>query len=210
MAIYSLLFEYSVHGELCQNRFHYASPAPGPVTLGADKLREAFQADVLPALASLMTSVGGTVTYNRFYVVNLYDDTDFIEDFVLVPPAPTSVWGEAVPSFMALSFTSWRFRVGKNRWYKRIAGLGETAITGNIFTAATEADAAADAMTADVTHVVSGQRFNPVLLFLDPGSTPPYQKYPTEAQQLVESAQVDAWAYYNLTTQRSRKIGVGI
>jgi len=210
MSIYSLMFEYAVHGELCQNRFHYATPASGATSLGAEKLVEAFQQDVLISLAALMTNVGGAVTYNRLYAVNLYDDTDFSEDTGLVPLVPTGTFGEAVPSFLSLSFTSPRFRVGKNRWYKRLAGLGETAITGNLYTATVQAGAAADAMTAQITQLPSGQKYNPVLLFLDPSSVPPYQVYVSEAAQRVEMALVTTWAYYNLTTQRSRKEGVGI
>lgn len=210
MALYSLILEYTVYAEVCQNRFYYGSPSEGAVDSGAFRLNAAFSTHVLPEIAALMTSTGGVVTLDRLYSVNLYDDTDFDEDLNLNPATPPDDHGAAVSTFTALSYASERYRVGKNRWYKRIAGLGQASITGNLYTTQPAAGNAGTAMTNSIEHAASQVVYDPRLLFFNPLSDPPYQKYATEAQQRLESAIVDDFAYFNLTTQRSRKEGVGI
>lgn len=210
MALYSLLFEYQVYDEICQNRFYYGSASEGSVDSGAFRLVGAFEDDVLPELAEVMTSTAGVVTFNRLYAVNLYDDEDFFEDFSIDPAAPTSDHGAAISTFTALSYASERYRVGKNRWYKRIAGLGQASIAGNEYITQPAAGNAGTAMTNPIEHAGSQTFYDPRLLFFNPQSDPPYKKYATEAEQRAESAIVVDYAYFNLTTQRSRKKGVGI
>lgn len=209
MALYSTVLEYTVYGEVCQNRFHYASEAAGAVAVGAAKINQTFQLDVLPEIADLMSSLGSNISLDRLYTVNLYDETDFNEDNSLSPAVPPNDHGEVAPTFLALSFTSQRYRVGKNRWYKRIAGLGEGDIDGNEWGNSTTAIAAGTAMTTTLIHPSSEDPFDPVLLFLNPLSDPPYKLYDPETAQRAQMAFVTDVAYYGLTTQRSRKEGVG-
>lgn len=210
MAIFELVLQCELWGQLCQNRFHYYSPPVGPIVDGTDGLVSAFMDDLFPLIADVATGDASGPKWNLIRARSLYDDTDFHEEVLGDLPGTAPSAGQAVSPFVALSYRTERNRVGKNRGHKRFPGCGEADVSGSDFTSTDEAIALGAAMDGTLIDTGSGNVYQNRILFLDPDSDPPYQFYEEEIDQLNESFRPDSWTAVGMTTQRTRKAGVGI
>lgn len=216
MAFYSLVHTGITYNQQWQNQYNFGSSAVGPVTGGAEDLVGQFLAEIAPELSALQRLSAAQFTYSTVYAVDVYDDTDFFE--YVYPPNSTGSRGgsgAAMSPFLSYSFRTERWQVGRNRGYKRYAGICEDDITGNTYDPG--GTLIADLATALSTSMVGGlDVYFPTIAGKEVYVPDPefplkkaYRYYPTESEQRSESSGVVSWLGYRLTTQRSRIEGQG-
>lgn len=130
-------------GSLTLNTYFYRLTTVGTNPIPAAALNAGFQSGIVanrvPIQANALLNTG-------VEVINLRDLADYSLDNT-VSPATGSIASQGTPPFVALSFRAARANPGQRYAFKRIGGLTETLVEGNIvnsgFTAAVNAFAAA-------------------------------------------------------------------
>lgn len=228
MAILEAVLSQTYQGQQVINRWYYVSSGtPAAVSLSF-ALCSAM--GLLEAAGSPLTFPAGTigvalqalqhtdVTFVSTAVRDLYSDTDFYES-----PYPAGVvgtaGGTAATPALAYGFQTNRVRQSVRRGAKRITGVSEDAMgTGGVLVApfVVPVQTLADRMSATLTYDDEGNTltFVPAVLAFDMYTTPPappaYRKYPTEAEQLLHTAQGVLWTPKTFVrTQLSRQYGRG-
>lgn len=217
MAIWELTHTMSLQGQLCQNKYNFATLEAGASAITAQALCLGFADGWFPVINDVLTqsTVGQSV-----YARNLYDPTDFFEDTANV--ANGAVSSDALPSFVAWSFRSNRGRTDMRRGYKRFPGVPETFVSAGVATAGALVELGQIAALMDDPLVLFDEG-SPVSLLLailgrekylpNPTEEPDnwqYRYFETEAAQREKMFFPTDWDYMGLTTQRTRKIGQGI
>lgn len=229
MAIFEVLLYQTYFGQRTVNRFNYVSSGTPGAALPSFALVDAmgFAADSIVAgdfpsgtIARLIQQTqSSAVIFDSVFCRDLYSDTDFYE--AIYPGGIVGeVAGEALSPTMAYGFVSNRANLSIRRSTRRLVGVTELAqSTGGIVSAGTLAglDAIADAFSAVLSYTEEGASlsFTPATLSRQKYTTPAgkraYRKYPTEAEQLANTAIGITWgAYVQLRTQTSRQYGRGV
>ena len=216
MAFYSLVHTGTVYEQQWQNQYNYQTNLAVPVTGGAEDLVTEFLADVAPKVGAIQRLSTAQFQYRTIYAVDVYDDTDFFE--YVYAPNSTGLRGGAGPAlspFISYSFRTERWRVKRNRGYKRFAGICEDDVTGNDYDPGGTiiADIAAQLGTELIGAL---ETYYPTIAGKEeyvPDPEKPlktaYKYYDTETEEKTESSGVIEWLGYRLTTQRSRIQGQG-
>lgn len=228
MAILEGILAGSLGNQLIINRFHYVgSGDAGPVTPSFALLAAlGFIAPTSPATAfqsgtfafSLQDNVCDDYAFKSFYVRNLYDVTDFVEQAY-----PAGIVGakttECMSPAFALGLTASRVRTDIKRASKRFAGIPEN-LTDNLgvlnATGLAVANAWADKLSDVLSYTAGGASYTltPAVLGLQEYTTPSgkraYRPYSTEAAQLAHVATGFEYApVVQIRTQASRQYGRG-
>lgn len=173
---------------------------------------------VLAPIAAFQTDL---LRYVNILVENLYDPADFYDT-----PYPVSATGEVdsttiedLGPLVALGFRTSRVTRAIRRGQKRISGMTQDGFTGGGFAtagAATNIENIRQAMTNVLTYVDEGNTltYTPAILsfksYTTPAGNTAYEKWPTEAEQLSNSATGFIWEpYQTLRSQNSRQYGRG-
>lgn len=216
MAFYSLVFTGTVYGQQCQNQYNYMSESIGGVSGGATELRGLFGSEVTPYLRAAWRGDASQFTLDTVYIVDVYDATDFIEyTYPVGWTGLRTLSGPAVPPFVAYSYRTVRWSVGRNRGYKRYAGICEDDVSGNTYdpggTIVTDielalADVLVGALATYSPTIAGKEKYIP-----DPEEPLKYayKYWDSESVQRSKSSGVIPWLGYRLTTQRSRIAGQG-
>jgi hypothetical protein len=215
MAIYELVMQYTVYEQECQNRFYYKSGTPGDVANGAEDVCVGFELTCAAAIEDVWTGQVGGVDWHLLKARDLYNALDFYENTTVGRVGTNTDTTPAVPSFTSVSLRSPRYRVGRNRWYKRFAGIPEGTLDGNEWNDAVNQAALEAALVDTFVGVSSGATMTPLHLFLEKTVAEgtgkiTYAPYEDEAIQRFWAHTVDQVDYHRMTTQRTRLVGVGI
>lgn len=217
MAFYSLVHVGEIYGQQWQNQYNYQSESIGGVAGGAEELVNAFNVGLVQIVRQMWRGDVSEFLLSSIYAVDVYDDTDFYEH--IYAPGVTglrALSGAAVSPFVSFSFRTVRWRVGRNRGYKRFAGICGDDVDGNTFDPG--GSIVADIETA-LDDVIVGllATYSPTIAGKEayvPNPLEPlkiaYRYYLTEAEQRAESSGIVVWQGYRLTTQRSRIAGQGV
>lgn len=228
MAILEGILTGSLANQLIVNRFHYIGAGDtGPVTPSFCLLAAlGFIAPTPPATAfetgsfalSLQDNVCDDYIFKAFYVRNLYDVTDFVEQAY-----PATVTGtkttEVESPVMALGLTGSRVRTDIKRASKRFAGIPDN-LTDNLgilnSTGLAVGNAWADKLSDVLTYSVGGASYTltPAVLGLQAYTTPSgktaYRPFSTESAQLDHVATGFTFTPMStLRSQTSRQVGRG-
>jgi len=188
--IYRLKHTQELAGQQVINVYFYEHAAGSG---GAEDLNVAFILDVLPAVRDIQAQ---SLIHVSLEAENVDDLVDYaLHSFTGVNGLQA---GEYLASFVAWSFIQNRTSKATRHGHKRVAGVVEGAVTNGIATAGqiTVLNAYAEAVGSDIEDA-TGNTFSPVIV-RNPDDEP------TRIVNPVSSA-----AYQRLTTQSSRKIGVG-
>lgn len=216
MAFYSLLMFGKIYGEVWQNQYNYMSSAIGDVTDGAEDLNIGFDTNLKPKLQAMWRDDEEQFTIEGYYTVDVFNEDDFKESLFIPPFTGTNgLSGDAVSPFLTFSFRTDRWRVGRNRGYKRYSGICEGDVGGNVYDPG-------GTVLADMAAVLGGvlvgteDAYTPVIAgkqkYVPDPEQPTkfaYKYYPTELEQRTASSGRSVWSPYRLTTQRSRIEGQG-
>ncbi len=216
MAYYELSMRQVVWDQQCLNLFNFYSSGVGPVAGGAEDLVDTWRTAFTPVLRALLRQALPEYSLNSVYAYDVNNPDDFFE---YVWPNPVTGLngdsGAATSPFMSFAFRTDRWRVGRNRGYKRFSGICEGDIAGNVFTpggtlladivTALEATVVG-AITAYYPSIAGKEKYVPDPLKPD---TYAYKYYDSEAVQRLESSLSNIWNAHRLTTQRSRIAGHG-
>ena len=228
MAILEGILTGSLANQLIVNRFHYLGTGdPGPVSPSFALLSAlGFIAPTPPATAfasgsfalSLQENVCNDYTFQSFYVRNLYDVTDFVEQAY-----PATITGgqttEVESPVMAIGLTGSRVRTDIKRASKRFAGIPDN-LTDNLgilnATGLAVGNAWATKLSAVLEYTVGGASYSlaPAVLGLQAYTTPSgktaYRPYATESAQLEHIATGFTYTVQaTLRSQVSRQVGRG-
>jgi len=228
MAILEGILTGTYASQLIVNRFHYIGTGdPGPATPSFCLLSAlGFIAPTPPATAftagsfalSLQDNVCNDYVFNSFYVRNLYDVTDFVEQAY-----PATVTGtktvEAESPVLALGLVGTRVRTDIKRASKRFAGI-PVDLTDNLgvlnVTGLAVGNAWAIKLSDVLTYTAGGASYSlaPAVLGLQaytaPSGNRAYRPYATEAAQLAHVATGFSYApVASLRSQVSRQVGRG-
>lgn len=178
----------------------------------SDDLALRFIAAFMPVLTNIISV---STQFTHLKVVNHYNAVDFYDqDFTPVIPGLQA--GARAPVFLAAAFKQPRKIAKRNNGAKRFGTLSEADTNGDIITAGSLArfTAVAAALSADlvVTDTPVDQVFEPVIVlrekYTTPGGKQAYRVPALITPGMYYTA--DAWQVVNnLTTQNSRKLGVG-
>lgn len=216
MAFYSLVATGVIYGQQWQNQYNYHSDEVGGVDGGAHELVNEFNDAVLNVLRAIWRMDATQFYISSLYAVDVFDDTDFWE-FIL-PVGHTGfrqTEGPAVSPFVSFSFRTERWRVKRNRGYKRFCGICGDDVVGNTYDPG--GSLLADIETAlDDVLVGTNSSYTPTIagkeLYVPDPEQPlktAYKYYDSEVVQRAESSGQVVWQAYRLTTQRSRIEGQG-
>lgn len=216
MAFYSLVNTGLIYGQQWQNQYNYQSESIGGVAGGAQELVNMWNAALMQTLRAIWRGDETEFTITALYGVDIYDDTDFHER-IMVPDLTglRALSGPAVSPFVAFAFRSARWRVKRNRGYKRYAGICEDDVQGNSYDPG--GSLVADIETGLDDPIVGGlATYSPTVAGKEayvPDPLKPdvkaYRYYQTEATQRANSSGPIIWSGHRLTTQRSRIEGQG-
>lgn len=214
--IYEVEMRYNTPGSVCRAVFHYSyelTAIPFGGTL-SQLLAEKFAAQKASAiLAPCGVNVGVTSILAR----NLFDPTDFYENFATNSGSQGTSSSEYLPPFVAFGFQYSGDRRDVRQGSKRLAGVLETnSIAGYASGALTSAlDAARLAMRSPVTagDVIPANTWFPVIVKrvkeTDPTGNVIY-RLPENTGETVIAHVLDVFYKMLLTSQVSRKIGRGV
>jgi len=228
MAILEGILTCSLADQITINRFHYLGAGDsGPVTPSFCLLSAlGFIAPTSPAVLfgagtfalSLQDNVTSRLAFRSFYVRNLYDVTDFVEQAYPATIVGTKTTDSMSPA-MAIGLKGSRVRTDIKRASKRFAGVLEN-LTDNVGvlneTGLAVGSAWADKLSDVLTYSVGGASYTltPAVLGLQEYTTSKgnraYRPYATEAAQLDHIA--TGWEYTvmpQVRTQVSRQYGRG-
>lgn len=228
MAILEAILTQEYANQLIVNRFTYVgSGDPGPVTPSFCLLSAlGFIAPTPPAVLfgagtfalALQDNVVDDLTFKSFYVRNLWDPTDFVEQAY-----PAGIVGtkttEGMSPAMAIGLVGSRVRTDIKRASKRFAGVPEN-LTDNLgvlnATGLAVANAWADKLSAQLVYSVGGASYTltpAVLSFVEyttPSGKKAYKKRASEAIQLEYTATGFTYApQTTVRTQTSRQYSRG-
>lgn len=212
MAIFELVTEGKCFGQDMVNRYYYSNGTPGPLVGGAENLSNSFLVNVLAAIRAGQFNSLSVVSWDTIRVRDLYDPTEFYEETSLDLTGSHTSIAQPMPPFVAVSFKSPRYKVGRNRAYKRFAGIPEDTITGETWTDVANASAIGTALSTPITGGAPLATFTPRLLFLDKVIEEGkifYRPYTTEASQRANWAEITIMTFDRVTTQRTRISGHG-
>jgi hypothetical protein len=197
-------YVYSIDpAQVILNVYHYEVSSPTTGFLGwnigiAEAVAETFITDVLTPVAA--TQVAGIECVEiRFDVL-----TAPLFPFTVLPlstPIPGTQPGEGLASFMAWAFKLVRTNRTTRNGQKRIAGVSESSVLGNLPVVGIEdelaAAAAGMALELNVVEDTESMTLIPVITRLDP------------ADSLIVLAHqpVDSAVFTKLSSQNSRKLG---
>lgn len=217
MAYYSLVQRGFIYSQEWQNQYNFYSADLGDVAGGAEDLVGEFLTEIDFPLVSMWKSNPAEFTRNSIYAVDIFNDDDFFE--FLFDPGSTggnADSGAAVSPFVTYSFRTARWRVKRNRGYKRYSGICEDDVSGNLFNPG--GTVIEDIATALSQVLIGGTDvYTPSIAGKEEYTPDPeeplkkaYRYYASEATQRLESSQGADWDGYRLTTQRSRIQGQGV
>jgi predicted enzyme related to lactoylglutathione lyase len=234
VAVFEAILEQTYAGQSIVNRWNYiGTGVPASVSLSfalAQALGAIYDEVAVPPAypaAGLMRKIAAIqaqgVVFDALTVKDVYSATDFYS--TLFTPALTGdVGGEANSPAMAFGFFTNRIRTDVRRATKRFTGVPESAsvnlgLINSSITAAMQA--VATAMSAVLTYddegntltftpaVCGKERYDPDSGLADPEGRA-YRYFPTEAAQMLKTAQGVLWDYYpQVRTQTSRQYGRG-
>ena len=188
--VYQIKDKQLVFSQEALNVYYYQALDDG---LDAESVATAFSNQIVSQVILIQTS---TVSHIGIEVINLNDPLDFFEETFSIPTPGT------IPSDPMPSYVSWTFKFNRSsriirNGRKAIAGVAESATSGNnpTATALVELEDTADAMGADLVVGTLGS-CQPVIYGLP---TPPPSSLPL---RVVPVASV---AFSHLSTQNTRK-----
>ena len=191
------------------NVFYYVETLD-ELPLASNDLWNEFNDTVLPEINTIQWS---TVTNSEMMVRSLYDPNDFVI-------APLTGAGDLVegglPPFVCWSFRTGRKRNDMRRGRKRFVGVTEPKQDAGVVsgTFATELANVADflAMTLETTSEDGDATFVPITVKrikeISEEGVVSYRLPITPGEAIYVVA--DDWAYDKISTQNTRKIGVGV
>lgn len=176
------------------------------ITAGAQQLAEEWVEQVLPAIQAFQ--VPECVT-TQVYVFDLFEISDSYTIPLNSAGTGTSL-GEGMPPYVAAGFLLQRHSAVTRNGAKRIAGIGEAVQENGIFQGGTPLGLlqdVADAIGSAILGVLDAEWFLPVIIkrILDGDS----YRMPTTAAEATVNAVDDVVYNVEVTTQNSRKFGVG-
>lgn len=198
-AVYELVVEMNIAGNQLRNVFYYWSqidPAPGD---GSDDLNAAFESTIIPLW---QPCVSDDVSFTGLNTRRLNNLTDF--NFRTISALGGNV-GTNVANFVAATIRLIRQTKETRNGSKRIGGLTEDLVVSNRLE--TAAEPLFEALGSGFTDILSGGGFlfNPVIV----GGKRPLGVPAVEADwiyNLIVGHEVESL----ITSQRSRRVGIGI
>lgn len=201
--IYQLVDEQDLQGSVVLNVYFYKTQ----ITLTgnvAQQLCNAFEDNVLPSIVALQDS---NLIHTSLRATNLYDASDTFTS--LISEAGTAGGTDTMPSFAAAGFELVQDNGAIHNGSKRIGGVADAFQSNGVFT---DVDFIAALVTAGVAMlgilpVGLSNAFVPVIVkrILDGGN----YRLPANSGEEVYGTIVDALYNVDVTSQTSRKKGVG-
>lgn len=196
--IYELIVEQRMGLQSIKNVFYYNASTPPVTNEGSNRLIDAFTLVVLPVWE---TEVSVNLTFEAFKARRLNNLLDFAET---TGTNTGDLTGTRAANFVAAKLKYIRTTKETRNGWKRIAGLTQTQAQNNSLTTQgqTDMDALAVAFSSNIAN--GGLVFDPIIVGgKRPGGVP-----------AAESAWIwqdidDVQAQSDLTSQTSRKLGVG-
>lgn len=172
----------------------------------SEQLANSFLDDVLPAIQALQVA---DVLHTNIIVRNLFDPGDNF-NLAISEPGDISTVSQNLPNFVALPFRLLQANGAVKNGSKRVAGMREEIQDDGVVTNAgflTDAADAADAMLASLGNGAFIDVWYPVIVkrLLEGGN----YSLPTSADEAIFGVLVDVIFDVLLTSQTSRKLGVG-
>lgn len=190
-----------------RNEFWYRQQSG---TGDATELNTFFQTYVMSSIKLIVSSDTG---FNGVSVYNHNDDADFQEDTFALEPGDWA--GATMPPMNATGFSTPRKRLGMRPGQKRFLGAPINAVSNGVFTNAsflTAADTCAVGLSSPITDGGTGSVWYPIIVKrVNVGTSlnPDYRVPVTITTS--DYYEADDWSLkVNVTTQNSRKFGVGI
>lgn len=212
--VYEIVDVQSLYGQEVLNVYYYQQDIlflPVFPTI-AQSLADRFQAEILPSLLACQT---GDILHTAIRVRNLFDDSDAYEKPVSAPGTGWAASSSTVPAFTSIGVTLAGDNAAVRDGAKRIAGTLNTPTDG-IITDATLLGALNTLMTELEDWITDGggvptDIWKPVVVKRVRSGAPGAYEYrlPENLAETVLSNVVDALYALVMTTQISRKIGVG-
>jgi len=172
----------------------------------AQDLIDAFQSTVQTSLKQIQDSV---VTHTGVRCRNLFDESDQAEEAQSTPGSWASGAGDNLPIHDAFGFKLIQNNGALRDGAKRFAGIVEAVVTGGVITDATYITGLATLAASLIDTLSFGifEGFFPVIVgrILDGGD----YRLPANLGEAVLGLVVDSEYVPTLTSQVSRKIGVG-
>lgn len=213
--IYQVTLKGTIKEQAIVNVFHYRQQLgflPGSGN-EADDVVDGFIDQKIPDLLPVSTS---DVVYDRVQVDNLFDETQQVFRIISEVGSYAVSGGNSIGSHPALGYRLEHGVGGIKQGAKRIAGVPSgVAADGVVIDAGflAEADTLATALEGPITVglVIQDPVFIPVIVKrVREGATSPYTyRLPANSGELVYAPIVNALLNLLLTTQNSRKIGIG-
>ena len=201
--LYELVDVQTIAGQEVLNVYYYINNNVLNGGATAEDLAEAFEAQVLPSILAVQVEL---LTHTELRVKNLYTPSDA---HVLALSESGAIATDAFPTFDAVGFRLVQGNGAIRNGAKRIGGIPEGAATDGVIdsgTYITALDAVGTAM-ADTLSLLLADVFMPVVVgrILDGGS----YRLPANSGEAVLGAILEAVFSVLVTSQTSRKIGVG-
>lgn len=201
--VYQIIDNYTFLGQQCSNVYFYQI-GPGLVT-GAADLLTLFTDQVLPAILEVQPA---QIVHTAVTIQNLFNAVEYAEELMSTPGELVGA-GENLPSFISGGYTLARQTPTTRSGKKRIAQAGEAYTTGGfwvgdgVVVGNTLADILENTLTSGAVQVLF-----PVIvgrILVEEGE---YRLPETMAEAIVNGI-VDCIFSTLVTTQNSRKVGVG-
>lgn len=215
MSFYQLTLQATASNQQVNNVFHYITTSLLPSNEEAANLNAEFITDVLPRIRALLHT---SWTANMVYTIAPQQVDVFAAFPFTAGSTPGLRGGDALPLFVAWGLETSRQRRDIRNGYKRFSPISELDQTGgqpvggilgllndlrNALNANLELEYGGGGSTASMV-IVKRVRYNP-----DP-ERPNYWSYriPGPGDPLVYY-EANQWVFDRITTQNTRKIGVG-
>lgn len=204
--VYQIIDNQVLQGQVCQNVYFYRVAEVGAPSDAAADVLVAFQEDVFPLILAVQPT---DVEHTSIRVVNLFNPSDAIEE--LVDDTGTLGVGDVHATFAAYGIRLVGDNAAVRSGSKRIAGALENASTDGVLDDATIIAALDDLAAQLAVGLLFGS--------LDGGDLVPVvvgrilegltYRLPENSGEAVLSDIVDALVNPLITSQVSRKVGVG-
>jgi hypothetical protein len=212
MSFYNLVCTAVANNSILENAYQYVSTSLLASSEEAGAILEYFVNEVIPVLRPIMHN---STQITQLYVIAPYSPDVFALQSFPAGTHPGTTTGEALPRFVAWQFRSLRQRRDIRNGYKRIGIVGEGAQSGGvpIAGALTNLNAFAAKISAQftVTGSFGSYGVSPVVVKrIKYESSPGKFSYRLpQGTDPLEYYEATNWLYHNMSTQNSRKIGVG-
>ncbi len=201
--VYQLIDFQLVDGQIVENTYFYRNG--DVIAYSAHDLADSYIGQVLPQVVAAQDE---SVLHTEIRVTNLYDDTDDWSESISVPGSGSS--GDASPIFNAVGFSLVQDNGSVKNGAKRYVGLADSLQTNGViddatFLAILSTLSAALTGTLDVGILAVWLPIIVKRILVGPGD----YRLPANSGETVYGAITDAILKVFVTSQTSRKIGVG-